>query len=189
VNRPVARILAVGTIGKGHLASQWLLRWFLEGVHIQLFIRCSFRSLLTAPSAWLAPAESLLPSNRRHRSTVSSNAEQKIRGETVNLRARNWPSYNLGNQARSELWIFSQSALSIACCARLTFSSASRWNIFCPGLLANTRPSRPLWGAHIGVLRNGMNLLNVSSFWVQFVQRAVIFVAVLLDAVGQKQRR
>jgi ribose/xylose/arabinose/galactoside ABC-type transport system permease subunit len=41
----------------------------------------------------------------------------------------------------------------------------------------------------IGVLRNGLNLLNVSPFWVQFVQRAVIFVAVLLDAIGQKQRR
>jgi ribose transport system permease protein len=41
----------------------------------------------------------------------------------------------------------------------------------------------------IGVLRNGLNLLNVSPFWVQFVQGAVIFVAVLLDAVGQKQRR
>jgi ribose/xylose/arabinose/galactoside ABC-type transport system permease subunit len=39
----------------------------------------------------------------------------------------------------------------------------------------------------IGVLRNGLNLLNVSPFWVQFVQGAVIFVAVLLDAVGQKR--
>jgi ribose transport system permease protein len=29
----------------------------------------------------------------------------------------------------------------------------------------------------IGVLRNGLNLLNVSPFWVQFVQGAVIFVA------------
>ncbi len=41
----------------------------------------------------------------------------------------------------------------------------------------------------IGVLRNGLNLLNVSPFWVQFVQGAVIFVAVLLDALGQRQRR
>ena len=41
----------------------------------------------------------------------------------------------------------------------------------------------------IGVLRNGLNLLNVSPFWVQFVQGAVIFVAVLLDAIGQRQRR
>ncbi len=41
----------------------------------------------------------------------------------------------------------------------------------------------------IGVLRNGLNLLNVSPFWVQFIQGAVIFVAVLLDALGQRQRR
>ena len=41
----------------------------------------------------------------------------------------------------------------------------------------------------IGVLRNGLNLLNVSPFWVQFVQGAVIFVAVLLDALAQRQRR
>jgi ribose transport system permease protein len=41
----------------------------------------------------------------------------------------------------------------------------------------------------VGVLRNGLNLLNVSPFCVQSVQGAVIFVAVLLDAIGQKQRR
>jgi ribose/xylose/arabinose/galactoside ABC-type transport system permease subunit len=41
----------------------------------------------------------------------------------------------------------------------------------------------------IGVLRNGLTLLNVSPFWVQFVQGAVIFVAVLLDALGQRHRR
>jgi ribose transport system permease protein len=41
----------------------------------------------------------------------------------------------------------------------------------------------------IGVLRNGLNLLNVSPFWVQFVQGAVIFLAVLLDALGQRHRR
>jgi ribose transport system permease protein len=41
----------------------------------------------------------------------------------------------------------------------------------------------------IGVLRNGLNFLNVSPFWVLFVQGAVIFIAVLLDAIGQKQRR
>ena len=41
----------------------------------------------------------------------------------------------------------------------------------------------------IGVLRNGLNLLNVSPFWVQFIQGAVIFIAVLLDAVGQRRRR
>lgn len=41
----------------------------------------------------------------------------------------------------------------------------------------------------IGVLRNGLNLLNVSPFWVQFVQGAVIFLAVLIDALGQRQRR
>jgi len=28
----------------------------------------------------------------------------------------------------------------------------------------------------IGVLRNGLTLMNVSPFWVQFVQGAVIFV-------------
>jgi ribose/xylose/arabinose/galactoside ABC-type transport system permease subunit len=41
----------------------------------------------------------------------------------------------------------------------------------------------------IGVLRNGLTLMNVSPFWVQFVQGSVIFVAVLLDALGQRHRR
>jgi ribose transport system permease protein len=34
----------------------------------------------------------------------------------------------------------------------------------------------------IGVINNGLTLLNVSSFWVQFVQGALIFLAVLLDS-------
>lgn len=34
----------------------------------------------------------------------------------------------------------------------------------------------------IGVINNGLTLLNVSSFWVQFVQGALIFMAVLLDS-------
>lgn len=41
----------------------------------------------------------------------------------------------------------------------------------------------------IGVLSNGLSLLNVSPFWVQFVQGAVIFLAVLIDALGQRRRR
>jgi ribose/xylose/arabinose/galactoside ABC-type transport system permease subunit len=40
----------------------------------------------------------------------------------------------------------------------------------------------------IGVLRNGLDLLNVSPFWVQFIQGGVIFLAVLIDALGQKRR-
>ncbi|HTK12097.1 MAG TPA: ABC transporter permease [Ktedonobacteraceae bacterium] len=40
----------------------------------------------------------------------------------------------------------------------------------------------------IGVLSNGLDLLNVSPFWVQFIQGAVIFLAVLIDALGQKRR-
>jgi ribose/xylose/arabinose/galactoside ABC-type transport system permease subunit len=41
----------------------------------------------------------------------------------------------------------------------------------------------------IGVLSNGLDLLNVSPFWVQFVQGAVIFLAVSIDALGQRRRR
>jgi len=38
----------------------------------------------------------------------------------------------------------------------------------------------------IGVLANGLNLLNVSPFWTQFIQGAVIFVAVLSDSLSQR---
>ena len=34
----------------------------------------------------------------------------------------------------------------------------------------------------IGVINNGLTLLNVSPFWVQFMQGALIFIAVLLDS-------
>jgi ribose/xylose/arabinose/galactoside ABC-type transport system permease subunit len=40
----------------------------------------------------------------------------------------------------------------------------------------------------IGVINNGLTLLNVSSFWVQFVQGALIFLAVLLDAFNTRRR-
>lgn len=39
----------------------------------------------------------------------------------------------------------------------------------------------------IGVINNGLTLLNVSPFWVQFAQGAVIFLAVLVDAVNQRR--
>lgn len=39
----------------------------------------------------------------------------------------------------------------------------------------------------IGVINNGLTLLNVNPFWTQFVQGAVIFVAVLLDALNQRR--
>jgi ribose/xylose/arabinose/galactoside ABC-type transport system permease subunit len=41
----------------------------------------------------------------------------------------------------------------------------------------------------IGVINNGLTLLNVSSFWVQFVQGALIFLAVLLDAFNTGRLR
>jgi ribose transport system permease protein len=41
----------------------------------------------------------------------------------------------------------------------------------------------------IGVINNGLTLLNVSPFWVQFMQGALIFVAVLLDAFNQRRLR
>lgn len=41
----------------------------------------------------------------------------------------------------------------------------------------------------MGVLRNGLNLLGVSSFFQQIVIGAVIIVAVLLDTVFKKQKR
>ncbi|HBR90203.1 MAG TPA: ribose ABC transporter permease [Microbacterium sp.] len=40
----------------------------------------------------------------------------------------------------------------------------------------------------IGVINNGLTLLNVSSFWVQFVQGALIFLAVLLDSLNSRRR-
>ncbi|WP_228032379.1 ABC transporter permease [Mycolicibacterium sp. P9-22] len=39
----------------------------------------------------------------------------------------------------------------------------------------------------IGVINNGLTLLDVSPFWVQFIQGALIFVAVLLDAFNQRR--
>ena len=39
----------------------------------------------------------------------------------------------------------------------------------------------------IGVINNGLTLLNVSPFWVQFMQGAIIFVAVLLDAINSRR--
>ncbi|MEU9890594.1 ABC transporter permease [Sphaerisporangium sp. NPDC051011] len=39
----------------------------------------------------------------------------------------------------------------------------------------------------IGVINNGLTLLNVSPFWVQFIQGALIFLAVLLDAFNQRR--
>lgn len=40
----------------------------------------------------------------------------------------------------------------------------------------------------IGVLANGLNLLNVSPFWTQFIQGAVIFLAVLNDSLNQRKK-
>ncbi len=39
----------------------------------------------------------------------------------------------------------------------------------------------------IGTLNNGLTLLNVPPFWVQFVQGAVIFLAVLVDALNRRR--
>lgn len=49
------------------------------------------------------------------------------------------------------------------------------------------------WGAVIGalilnVLLNGMNLLNISSYWQGTVNGAIIIVAVLLDYIVRKQK-
>jgi ribose/xylose/arabinose/galactoside ABC-type transport system permease subunit len=40
----------------------------------------------------------------------------------------------------------------------------------------------------IGVINNGLTLNNVEPFWVQFIQGAVIFLAVLFDSLNQKRR-
>lgn len=39
----------------------------------------------------------------------------------------------------------------------------------------------------IGVLNNGLNLLNISPFWSQFAQGLIIFVAVMIDATSQRR--
>ena len=39
----------------------------------------------------------------------------------------------------------------------------------------------------IGVLNNGLNLLNVSVFWSKFAQGLIIFIAVLIDAISQRR--
>ena len=41
----------------------------------------------------------------------------------------------------------------------------------------------------IGVLNNGLNLLNISPFWSQFAQGLIIFVAVLIDAFNQRRMK
>lgn len=41
----------------------------------------------------------------------------------------------------------------------------------------------------IGVLNNGLNLLNVSPFWAKFAQGLIIFVAVLIDVLNQKRTK
>ena len=40
----------------------------------------------------------------------------------------------------------------------------------------------------IGVINNGLTLHNVEPFWVQFIQGAVIFLAVLFDSLNQRRR-
>ncbi|WP_428375547.1 ABC transporter permease [Lichenicoccus sp.] len=40
----------------------------------------------------------------------------------------------------------------------------------------------------IGLINNGLTLKNVQPFWVQFIQGAVIFGAVLIDSLNQKRR-
>jgi ribose/xylose/arabinose/galactoside ABC-type transport system permease subunit len=39
----------------------------------------------------------------------------------------------------------------------------------------------------IGTLRNGLTLLNVDPFWVQFIQGVVIFLAVTIDALNRRR--
>lgn len=39
----------------------------------------------------------------------------------------------------------------------------------------------------IGVLNNGLNLLNVSPYWTLFIQGFVIFIALLIDAINQNK--
>jgi ribose transport system permease protein len=40
----------------------------------------------------------------------------------------------------------------------------------------------------IGVLNNGLVLLNVSPFWQQVVKGSVILLAVIIDKIGDKKR-
>lgn len=39
----------------------------------------------------------------------------------------------------------------------------------------------------IGVINNGLTLLNVSPYWVQFMQGALIFVAIVLDSANSRR--
>jgi len=38
----------------------------------------------------------------------------------------------------------------------------------------------------IGVINNGMNLLNVPPFWQNFIKGAVIFIAVMIDSLKNR---
>ncbi|MEJ0092931.1 MAG: ABC transporter permease [Methylocella sp.] len=40
----------------------------------------------------------------------------------------------------------------------------------------------------IGVINNGLTLNNVEPFWVQFIQGAVIFLAVLFDSINNRRK-
>ena len=41
----------------------------------------------------------------------------------------------------------------------------------------------------IGVLNNGLNMLNVSSFWQNVAKGIVIFLAVLIDVMRKRHRK
>lgn len=41
----------------------------------------------------------------------------------------------------------------------------------------------------IGVINNGLDLLNVSAYWQQVVMGGIIILAVVLDSVYQKMKR
>ncbi|MGL5513379.1 MAG: ABC transporter permease, partial [Sporomusa sp.] len=41
----------------------------------------------------------------------------------------------------------------------------------------------------IGVLNNGLNLLNVSPYWTLFIQGFVIFIALLIDVINKKKAK
>ena len=73
----------------------------------------------------------------------------------------------------------------------MDYATWRRWKIYSEegltGPYAEAAHIRPLGALILGVLRNGLNLLNVSAFWQQVVIGAVIALAVMTDTLRRRK--